>query len=153
MYPGSKRGVWFLKKIPETLLDASQSARAEELRLLNLVLGGVKDLVTGLEHHLLHSVEGHQLSRLVVALLAAGFQVELIDAPVVEVLLEGYRAALLPKVKFTSTVEVNDSTEVPGVSVKVVLVVLQTELVAEVQDVLSVPGSPQSPKPSLRQSV
>ena len=95
VYPGSKRGVWFLKKIPETLLDASQSARAEELRLLNLVLGGVKDLVTGLEHHLLHPVEGHELSRLVVALLAAGFQVELIDAPVVEVLLERDHASLL----------------------------------------------------------
>ena len=47
------------------------------------------------KHHLLHPVEGHELARLVVALLAARLQVELVDAPVVEVLLEGDHAALL----------------------------------------------------------
>ena len=83
----------FLKEVPQALLDPAKGAGPEELWLLNLVLGGVKD--PELKHHLLHPVEGHELSRLVVALLAAGFQVELIDAPVVEVLLERDHASLL----------------------------------------------------------
>ena len=83
----------FLKEVPQALLDSAKSARPEELWLLDLVLGGVTD--PGLKHHLLHPVEGHELSRLVVALLAARLQVELVDPPVVEVLLEGDHAALL----------------------------------------------------------
>ena len=83
----------FFKEVPQALLNAAKGARPEEFWLLHLVLGGVKD--PGLEHHLLHPVEGHELARLVVALLAARLQVELVDAPVVEVLLEGNHAALL----------------------------------------------------------
>ena len=83
----------FLKEVPQALLDPAKGAGPEELWLLNLVLGGVKD--PELKHHLLHPVEGHELTGLVVALLAARLQVELVDAPVVEVLLEGNHATLL----------------------------------------------------------
>ena len=85
--------MWLFKEVPQALLDPAKGARPEELWLLHLLLGGVKD--PGLKHHLLHPVEGHELAGLVVALLAARLQVELVDAPIVEVLLEGNHAALL----------------------------------------------------------
>ena len=85
--------MWLFKEVPQALLDPAKGARPEELWLLHLLLGGVKD--PGLNHHLLHPVEGHELAGLVVALLAARLQVELVDAPIVEVLLEGNHAALL----------------------------------------------------------
>ena len=92
-HPRSQRRVRFLKKVPQALLDPAKGPRPEELWLLHLILWGVKE--PGLEHHLLHPVQGHQLASLVVALLAARLQVELVDAPVVEVLLEGNHATLL----------------------------------------------------------
>ena len=55
--------------------------------------------------------------------------------------------------KFPSPVEVDDGPEVAGMSVKVVLIVLDVELVAELEDVLSVPRPSQSAKAGLRKSV
>ena len=100
-----------------------------------------------------YPVNTNQFPGLVVALLTARLQIELIDAPVVQVLLEGHRAALLSQVKFPRPVEVDDGPEVPGMSVKVVLVVLRVELVAQLQDLLSAPSPPQFPQTCLRQPV
>ena len=100
-----------------------------------------------------YPVYTNQFSGLIVSLLTAGLQVKLINAPVVQVLLEGHRAALLSQVKFPRPVEVDDGPEVPGMPVKVVLVVLRVELVAQLQDLLSAPGTPQFPQTCLRQPV
>jgi hypothetical protein len=51
-------------------------------------------------------------------------QVELVNAPVVEVLLEGDDATLLSQVQLPRPVEVDDGPEAARVPVKVVLVVL-----------------------------
>ena len=106
--------MWLFKEVPQALLDPAKGARPEELWLLHLVLGGVKD--PGLKHHLLHPVEGHELAGLVVALLAARLQVELVDAPIVEVLLEGNHTPLL-RVNLSSLVScfiVSVASSVPG---------------------------------------
>ena len=100
-----------------------------------------------------YPVYTNQLPGLVVSLLTARLQVQFINAPVVQVLLEGYRTALLSQVKFPSPVEVDDGPEVPGMSVEVVLVVLRVELVAELQDLLGAASPPQFPQSGLWQSV
>ncbi len=51
-------------------------------------------------------------------------QVELVDAPVVEVLLESDDTALLPQMQLPRPVEVDDGPKAPRVAVKVELVVL-----------------------------
>ena len=100
-----------------------------------------------------YPVYTNQFPGLVVALLTARLQVELVNAPVVQVLFEGYRTALLAQVKLPGSVEVDDGPEVPGMSVKVVLVVLLVKLVAQLQDLLGAPSSPQFAQPCLRQPV
>ena len=80
-------------------------------------------------------------------------QVQLVDAPVLQVLLEGHRAALLAEVKTTRPVEVDDGAEVARVSVEVILVVLHVELVAELQDLRRALGPPQLAQPRLGQSL
>ena len=100
-----------------------------------------------------YPVNTNQFPGLIVALLTAGLQVQLVNTPVVQVLLEGYRTALLSQVKFPSPVEVDDGPEVPGMSVEVVLVVLLVELVAQLRDLLDALGPPQSAQPCLRQPV
>ena len=100
-----------------------------------------------------YPVDTNQFPGLVVTLLTARLQVELVNAPVVEVLFEGYRTALLSQVKFPRPVEVDDGPEVPGMSVEVVLVVLLVELVAQLRDLLDALGPPQSAQPCLRQPV
>ena len=100
-----------------------------------------------------YPVDTNQFPGLVVPLLTARLQVELVNAPVVQVLFEGHRAALLSQVEFARPVEVDDGPEVPGMSVKVVLVVLLVVLVAQVQDLLSAPSPPQFAQSCLRQSV
>ena len=100
-----------------------------------------------------YPVYTNQFSGLVVALLTTRLQIQLINAPVVQVLFEGYRTPLLSQVKFPRPVEVDDGPEVPGMSVKVVLIVLRVELVAQLQDLLGAPSPPQFAQSCLRQSV
>ena len=80
-------------------------------------------------------------------------QVQLVDAPVLQILLEGHRAALLAEVKTTRPVEVDDGAEVARVPVEVILVVLHVELVAELQDLRRALGPPQLAQPRLGQSL
>ena len=100
-----------------------------------------------------YPVDTNQFPGLVVPLLTAGLQIQFINAPVVQVLLEGNRTPLLSQVKFPRPVEVDDGPEVPGMSVEVVLIVLRVELVAQLQDLLSAPSPPQFAQPCLRQPV
>lgn len=65
-----------------------------------------------------------------VAGLAARFQVDFVDAPVVELLAEAERAHLLHHVQPPSTVEVEDGGEGAWVAVKEVLVVVEAVVVA-----------------------
>ena len=84
----------------------------------------------GLLAHLLVDV----LLALVVLVLAAGFQVQLVDAPVVEVVAEGNDAHLFDQVQFARPVKVQDRAEGARMSVEEVLVVHQRVVVAQFDD-------------------
>ena len=66
-------------------------------------------------------------------MLAAGLQVQLINAPVLEVLAEGQDTHLLHQMQLARAVEVEDGGKGARVAVEEVLVVGQGVVVAEVQ--------------------
>lgn len=76
----------------------------------------------------------HLLLFLVVPGLAAGLQVDLVDAPEVQLLAEGEGAHLLHHVQLSCAVEVQDGGEGAGVSVEKVLVVIQAVVVTYLHD-------------------
>ena len=73
----------------------------------------------------------HLLLLLVVARLAARLQVDLVDAPVVQLLAERQRAHLLHHVQLARAVEVEDGGERSGVAVEEVLVVVEAVVVSD----------------------
>ena len=81
-----------------------------------LVLG---DEGLGLLAHLLV----HVLLALVVLVLAAGLQVQLVDAPVLQVVTESEHAHLLHQVEFARAIKVEDGAEGARMTVEEVLVV------------------------------
>ena len=76
----------------------------------------------------------HLLLLLVVPGLAAGLQVDLVDAPEVQLLAEGQGAHLLHHVQLPGAVEVEDGGEGAGVPVEEVLVAVQAVVVAYLHD-------------------
>lgn len=68
-----------------------------------------------------------------VAGLAAGLQVDFVDAPVVKLLAEAQRAHLLHHVQSPSAVEVEDGGEGAWMAVKEVLVVVEAVVVAHLE--------------------
>lgn len=66
--------------------------------------------------------------------LAAGLKVDLVDAPKVQFLAERQSAHFLHHVQLSGAVKVQDGGEGAGVSVKKVLVVIQTVVVTYLQD-------------------
>ena len=85
--------------------------------------------------------------------LAAGFQVDLVDAPEVQLLTEGERAHLLHHVQLARAVEVKDGGEGSRVSVEEVLVVIQAVVVAYLHDGLVGVAVPQLAQPCPGQPV
>lgn len=76
----------------------------------------------------------HLLLFLVIPGLAAGLQVDLVDAPEVQLLAEREGAHLLHHVQLPGAVEVQDGGEGAGVSVEKVLAVIQVVVVAYLHD-------------------
>lgn len=85
--------------------------------------------------------------------LAAGLQVDLVDAPEVQLLAEGERAHLLHHVQLPGAVEVKDGGEGAGVSVEEVLVVIQAVVVAYLHDRVVGIAVPQFAQPCAGQPV
>lgn len=123
VYLSSKGRAWLLQQVPEFLPFVGAT-------------GGGELLTFPLSHVLSLSLQFlvHLLLFLVVPGLAAGFQVDLIDAPEVQLLTEGERAHLLHHVQLARAVEVKDGGEGSRVSVKEVLVVSQAVVVAYLHD-------------------
>lgn len=74
------------------------------------------------------------LLALMVLVLATRFEVELVDAPVVEVVAEGDNAHLFDQVQLAGAVKVQDRAEGARVAVEEVLVVHQRVVVAQLHD-------------------
>ena len=92
------------------------------------------------------------LFALVVFVLAARLEVELIHAPELEVVAEGDDAHLLHQVELTRPVEVEDGREGSRVPVEEVFVVQQRVVVAEFHDGLVTVTVTQTPQSGVRQS-
>ena len=129
--------MWLLKQVPKTLLDLAESPGPEELRLL----------------HLLDPVDPQELPGLVVALLAARLQVELINPPEIKILSEGHGTALLSQVESASPVEIDHGAKVARMTIKIIFIVVQVELITQLKDVGSVLGSPQLAQSGLGQTL
>ncbi|TNN42629.1 hypothetical protein EYF80_047184 [Liparis tanakae] len=86
----------------------------------------------------------HLLLLLVVARLAARLQVDLVDAPVVQLLAEGQGAHLLHHVQLPRAVEVEDGGEGHRVAVEEVLVLREAVVVADLQQRLVGVAVPQA---------
>ena len=111
-HPGGHGGLRFLHKVPGAASQPNARPAAEVL------VDGTSLLDTlGLLAHLLE----HVLLALVVAVLAARLEVELVDAPVLEVVGERQHAHLLDEVQLTGPVEVQHRRERTRVSIEVEL--------------------------------
>ena len=66
--------------------------------------------------------------------LAAGFQVDFIDAPIFQIIAEGHDAHLIDYMQFTGAIKVKDRLERTWVDVKKVFVLHQGIRVATFQD-------------------
>ena len=122
-HPGGHRRRRFLQQIPQKLLILCALAVSPVLLL-------VGDQALRLLPHLLVDV----LLALVVLVLAAGLQVQLVDPPVLQVVAERQHAHLLHEVQLPSPVEVEDGGEGAGVTVEEVLVLDEAVVVAQLHD-------------------
>jgi len=131
--------VRLLDEVPQTPLVLGELAGAKVLLHLLLDVGRL----------LLHLVDDVLLPG-VELVLAARLQVDLVDAPEVEVLREGHDAHLVDDVEPAGPVEVEHGVEGPRVPVEEVLVVDERVGVAQVQDLLvgrRLGGEPAEPRP------
>ena len=119
-YPGCNGRHWFLEEVPEKLLVRCA------LGVPELVLVPRLERLGLLPHLLVHV-----LLPLVVLVLAARLQVELVDAPKVEVVAESQDAHVLHQVELPGPVKVQDGRKRPGMAVEKVLVVHEIIVVAE----------------------
>ena len=142
-YLGRHRGAGLLQQVPQ-LLPLVRAAGVVEL-----------DLALALPQRLRLPPQllVHLLLLLVVARLAAGLQVDLVDAPVVQLLAEGQRAHLLHHVQLARAVEVEDGGEGAGVAVEEVLAVVEAVVVADLQQGLVGVAVPQLAQPGAGQPV
>lgn len=69
-----------------------------------------------------------------ILVLAATFQVKLIDAPILQVVTEGQDAHLVDQMKLSSPVEVEDRTERLGMSVEEVLIIDERVIITQLGD-------------------
>ena len=86
---------------------------------------------------LFHSLNAHKFSALVVSLLTTRLHVQLINTPVVQILFEGHRTPFLSQVKLASPVEIDNCTKVTWMSVKIIFIVLNIELVTQLKYLLN----------------
>lgn len=120
-YLSSNWGTWFLQEVPKFLL-------------LVWAAGVIKfPFPISISQSLCFSSEllVHLLLLLVVSRLAARLQVDLIDAPVIELLAEWQRAHFLHHVQLSSSVKIQDRRERARVSVEEVLVLVKTVVIAD----------------------
>jgi len=114
-YPGGFRCLRLLEQVPDLASRLGEPPRPE-------VLGGSHLKALSLLPHLLE----HVLLALVVAVLAARLEVQLVDAPVLEVVGERQHAHLLDEVQLTGAVEIQHGRERSRVTIKVKLHRIQT---------------------------
>ena len=88
---------------------------------------------------------------LVVLVLAAGLQVELVDAPELQVIGESQNAHLLHQVELSRPVEVEDGREGPRVPVEEVLVVHEVVVVAQLHEGVVAVALPEAAQSGVRQ--
>ena len=109
-HPSGFRRLRLLQQVPDFASQFAEPTGAE-------VFSGSHLKTLRLFTHLLE----HVLLALVIAVLAARLQVQLVDAPVLEVVGERQDAHLLDEVKLTGAVEVEHGRERPRVTVEVEL--------------------------------
>ena len=61
-------------------------------------------------------------------------EIDIVNHPILQVLVEIHHTKFVQNVKFTSSVEVQDTVEGAGVTVEIILVFLQREGVAQIED-------------------
>ena len=86
-------------------------------------------------------------------MLTAGFQVELVDAPVLEVIPEREDTHLFDQMESSSSIEVQDGSECPRMPIEVELHVDQTVVVADIHDRLVGVAVTQLAQPGVGQTV
>lgn len=84
-------------------------------------------------------------------MLAAGLQVQFVDAPVLQVITKREHAHLVDDVQLAGAIEVQDGAEALRMSVEEVLVVRQRVVVAQLHDGLVGGALPQPPEPRVGQ--
>lgn len=119
-HPRCETRVRLLQHVPHILLVLCTLAIAK------LFFFALPETLGLLAHFLVHV-----LLPLMVLVLTARLQVELVDAPVLQVVAEGEHTHLVHQVQLARPVEVEDGAEALGVSVEEVFVVYQRVVVAE----------------------
>ena len=122
-YPGSHRRLWLLHQVPETTLPLCTAATSEVLVAAASLASHALRLFT----HLLE----HVLLALVIAVLAARLQVELVDAPVLKVVGERQDADVVDKVQLTGPVEIEHRRKRARMSIEEELHRRRVEIVAQ----------------------